>query len=487
MKKIIALLVITIAFLSCEKKDPSLIDPTTDDDINYFIWKGLNRYYLWQKNVPDLADTRFSNFDDLYTYFRGYSSSNNVFESLLDRPTDRFSGIVEDYVALENSFQSINTSSGMEFGSVLYKNGSDNVFGYARYVVPNTDAAEKGVTRGMIFNTINGTQLTRTNYRSLLYGSSTSYTVGFADFNNGNPISNGNSVSLIKTEIAENPIAISKIVNEGNKKVGYLLYNQFSSNFDTQLNTVFANFKAENIDELIVDLRYNPGGFVSSAIYLGSMITGQFTGQLYSQQVWNDKIRNSYSKDSFIDNFTDEIRKVDANGNVILQENINGLGLNKVYFIVTYGSASASELVINSLSSYIDVRVIGETTRGKQVGSITLYDSDDLFKTGSNLNPNHRWAMQPLVLEISNKDNVNYPEGIVPGSLNFSGIELSENYGDLGVLGERSDPLLNAALLYISGGNKSSIGQKEAYNYQEIYSSKLATSASDYMFVELKK
>lgn len=487
MKKIITLLVITVFFISCEKKDSSLINPTTDDDINYFIWKGLNTYYLWQKNVPDLADSRFSNFDDFYAYFREYGTSKRVFESLLNKPADRFSGIVEDYVTLENSFQSINTSSGMEFGSVLYKNGSGNVFGYARYIVPNTDAAEKGITRGMIFNTVNSTQLTRFNYRDLLYGNNTSYTLGFADFNNGNPISNGNSVTLIKSEVEENPIAISKIITEGNKRVGYLFYNQFASNFDSQLNSVFANFKAENIDELIVDLRYNPGGFVSSAIYLGSMITGQFTGELYSQQIWNDKITNTFSKDNFIDNFTDEIRKVDANGNVILQENINGLGLNKVYFIVTYGSASASELVINSLSSYIDVRVIGQTTRGKQVGSITLYDSDDLFKTGSNLNPNHRKAMQPLVLEISNKDNVNYPQGIVPGSPNFSGIELGENYGELGVLGERSDPLLNATLLYISSSNKVRFDKKENYNYEEIYSSKLATPASDYMFVELKK
>jgi hypothetical protein len=486
MKKIIILLVSTTFFLSCERKDASLIDPTTDDDINYFIWKGLNLYYLWQKEVPDLADNRFTSFDDLYTHFRGFSEPQDVFESLLKRPEDRFSVIVEDYIALENSFQGINVSNGMEFGLVRYKNGSANVFGYVRYVVPNSDAAAQGVLRGMIFNVIDGAQLNSTNYLSLLFGNNTSYIAGFADFNDGNPTSNGNTTSLIKTEIQENPIAISKVINEGNRKIGYLFYNQFARNYDGQLNAVFADFKAKNVDELIVDLRYNPGGTVSSATYLGGMITGQFTGQLYSQAVWNDKVRNASPADRFINNFTNEIRNVDANGTVILQESINSLGLNKVYFIVTNGSASASELVINSLSAHIEVRVIGDKTRGKQEGSITLYDSDNLQKTGDNLNTNHRYAMQPLVFEISNKDNVNYPEGIVPGSASFPGVELGEDYGDLGVLGERSDPLLNATLDYIATGLKTPFTKTNKNNFEEIYNSKLANPAAEHMLLDIK-
>ncbi|TXD51771.1 MULTISPECIES: S41 family peptidase [unclassified Polaribacter] len=487
MKKITLLLIATIFLISCEKSEKSTIEPTSNDDINYFIWKGLTNYYLWQKEVPDLVDDRFSGFDDLYTYFRGYSSPQDVFESLLKRPEDRFSWIVEDYIALENSFQGINLSNGMEFGLVRYKNGSSDVFGYVRYVVANSDAADKRIERGAIFNTIDGAQLTETNFNGLLFGNNTNYTVGFADFNDGNPTANTNSTSLLKTEIQENPIAVSKVITEGNQKTGYLLYNQFAKNYDGQLNAVFANFKAENVDQLIIDLRYNPGGSSTTATYLGSMVTGQFTGQLYSQEVWNDKVRNALPADRFINNFTNQIRNIDANGTVVLQESIHSLGLNKVYFIVSNGSASASELVINSLSSHINVRVVGKTTRGKQVGSITLYDSDDLQRSGNNLNPNHRYAMQPLVFEISNKDNVNYPNGIIPASANFPGIELGESYGNLGVLGERSDPLLSATLDYIATGAKTIFSKKNSYDFEEIYSSKLATPASDNMFVDIKK
>lgn len=493
MKNSALILLVTIFFISCEKdedltkdsnEDPKIV-VTANDNISYFIWKGLNLYYLWQKDIPDLADNRFDNFDKLYTHFRQYSTPEDVFESLMNRPTDRFSWMVDDYIALENSFQGVNVSNGMEFGLVLYANDSDNVFGYVKYVVPNSDAAAKGIQRGAIFNKINGAQLNITNYRDLLFGDNTSYTVGFSDFNDGNPTSNSNSSSLVKTQIQENPIAISKVISEGNQKIGYLFYNQFARNYDRQLNAAFANFKAENVDQLIVDFRYNPGGSVSSAVYLGSMITGQFNGELYSQNVWNDKVMSALPADEFINNFTDEIINADGSGTVILQESINSLDLNKIYFIVSRSTASASELVINALNSYIDVRVIGRTTSGKQVGSITLYDSDNLSRTGDNLNTNHRYAMQPLVFEISNKDNVNYPNGIVPESANFLGIEIAEDFGNLGVLGERSDPLLNATLNYIATGAKTNIVKNNTYDFEEIYNSKLATPASDYMFVDL--
>jgi carboxyl-terminal processing protease len=488
MKKnfIINVLAIIFLFTSCEKTKTYGIDATVNDEINYFIWKGLNTFYLWQKEVPDLADDRFANFTDLYFYFRGYSSPEDVFESLLNKPADRFSWIVEDYVALENSFQGINVSNGMEFGLVQYTNGSDNVFGYVRYVIANSNADTRGISRGMIFNSINGSQLTLTNYKNLLFSDDISYTIGFADYNDGVPNANNNDISLLKEELQENPVAITKVFTEGTNKIGYLMYNQFARNYDGQLNAAFSNLKSEGITDLIIDLRYNGGGSVSSATYLGSMVTGQFNGDLYSQEVWNDKVRNALPAERFLNNFTDEIKNTDSNRNVVLQERINSLGLDNVYFITTYSTASASELVINSLSSHIDVKLVGKTTRGKQVGSITLYDSDNLQRTGDNLNTNHTYAMQPLVLEISNKDNINYPNGIIPGNT-LPGIELGEDYNNLGVLGERTDPLLDRTLIYITTGSKTSNKKVNSFDFNEVFNSKLATPAKEYMFIDMKK
>ena len=482
MKKIIQLSALTFLLLiaSCSKSDNdinnTITDPTINDEINFFIWKGLFNYYLWESEIPNLAEDKL----DSFLLANRDNTPENVFESLLFRPTDRFSWIVDDYIELENSLQGINVSNGMEFGLKRYENSSVNIYGYVRYVIPNSDAAANGIERGMLFNAINGTQLTDSNYISLLFSNATSYTANFADYNAGNPSANGTSIALNKTEIQENPVAISKVFTEGSKKIGYLLYNQFASSYDAQLNAAFGNFKAENVTELIVDLRYNGGGSVSTATYLGGMITGQFNGQLYSKEVWNQNVQEAISADRFLNNFTNEIRNTDQNGNVILQENLNSLNLTRVYFIVSGSTASASELVINSLSAYIDVKLVGTKTVGKQVGSITLYDSDNLQKDGENLNPDHRYAMQPIVLEISNKNNQNNPDGYTPEIL------LSEDYGNLGVLGERSDPLLDRTLTYISTGARGRFSQGNV-EYSEIYNSKLATPASNNMYVNLKK
>ncbi|QTD37966.1 peptidase S41 [Polaribacter batillariae] len=496
MKKIIFASFLTILFIasSCSKKEEEneITEPdfvvTLDDEINFFIWKGLKNYYLWEKDVSDLADDRFNNIEELYTYFRNYDSPESTFNNLLFRPgnVDRFSWIVDDYVALENSFQGINTTTGMEFGLKRYQNSNTNVYGYVRYVIPNSSAATEKVKRGMIFSSVNGTQLTDSNFRTLLFGNNSSFSIGLANYNNGNPISNGTTISLTKAEVQENPIAVSKVITEGNKKIGYLMYNQFARNYDGELNAVFNFLKAENVSDLIIDLRYNGGGSITTASYLGSMVTGQFGGQVYSKEVWNEAITKGTPADRFINNFPTKIRNTDNTGNVILEENINSLGLTKVYFIVSGSTASASELVINSLSAYIDVEVVGTTTVGKQVGSITLYDSESLFRNGKNLNPKHTYAMQPIVLEITNKNGENYPNGIVPGT-NFTGINLAEDVGDLGVLGERSDPLLDRTLTYILTGKKTFGKNKASFvNTEEIFNSKLATPASNNMFTDFK-
>ncbi|MFK8060906.1 MAG: S41 family peptidase [Polaribacter sp.] len=483
--KYFLILLITAAFFNCSKSETENIP--TEVEINDFVWKGLNAYYLWQSYFPNLQDTRFSSQSQLNSFTAGFDSPESIFNSLLKKPEDRFSIIVDDYIALENAFQGISVSNGMEFGLVRNKNGSDNVFGYVRYVVPASDAATKGVTRGMIFSTIDGTQITTTNFRSLLFGTNTNYTVGFATYNNGNPISNGNTIALSKSQIQENPVAIAKILNEGGKKIGYLLYNQFARNYDGELNAAFNTFKSAAIDELIIDLRYNGGGSVATATYLGSMVTGQFNNEIYSKQSWNEKVHKANpDTERFINRFTSQIRNTDNSGNVVLEQSINSLNLTSVNFIVTASTASASELVINSLRSYISVAAVGTTTVGKQVGSITLYDSDGYSRTGTNLNTNHTYAMQPLVLEIVNKDDKNEINGFTPGSANLSGVELAEDFGNLGVLGERSDPLLDRLLTYIITGSKG-ISKANDFNFIEVSNSKIELPTSNNMYVDLKE
>lgn len=471
MKKKAAYLLLAIFTLtSCTKIK---ITPAEDLEVNNFIWKGLNTFYLWQSEVTNLADNRFLTSSNYYSFLSSEPNSVQFFENLLHQRNtiDKWSWIVDDYIALENSFQGTSLHNGMEFGLVYETGSSTDLFGYVRYVLPNTDASTKNVKRGMIFNAVNGTKLNINNYRNLLFSKSTNYSINLADYNNGTPIANGTSITLSKSKYTENPVFITKTINSGSKKIGYLMYNSFTTNFDNELNAAFLTLKNNGITDLIIDLRYNGGGSVKTAVYLSSMITGQFNGQLFAKKQWNGKIIISDS--NLKEKFTNEI------DNGVVKETINSLSFDKVYFITTKSSASASELVINGLKPYIDVKTIGTKTNGKYVGSITLYDSPKLYNK-QNINPNHNWAMQPIVLEIVNKNGKNDKDGFDPSTN-----PLPENYGNLGILGETSDPLLQRAITYITTGSKGRVLLNKNI-LTEFSNSKLALPTSNNMYVKIK-
>lgn len=425
------------SFQSCEVND----DLAVPDDLRIgdFIWKGLNLYYLWQIDAPDLADDRFSNQRELNTFLSNNTNPTDLFNSLrVHSSIDRFSVIFNDYRALEGILSGTTKNNGVDFG-LKYKNGSTTaLFGWVRYILPHSDASNKNIQRGMIFYALNGIPLSVTNYQYLL--ANETYTLHFADYDNGNITPNGQSLSLTKAVYTENPILISKVINTGNHHIGYLMYNGFYPNYDSQLNTVFGALKAQNITDLVLDLRYNSGGSIATATRLASMITGQFTGQLFAKEQWNTKLQPYYedtNPNNLKNNFTNSI------GNTA----INGLNLNKVYILTSKSTASASELVINCLKPYITVVQIGEATTGKNVGSITLYDSPAFNK--KDRNPNHFYAMQPIVLKVVNKNGFgDYTDGLIPD------YPLIEDLSNLDLLGSESEPLLSTAIGHITANGK---------------------------------
>lgn len=251
------------------------------------------------------------------------------------------------------------------------------------------------------------------------------------------------------------------------------MYNSFVPSFDGELNAAFATLKAENITDLIADVRYNGGGSVRTTTYLASMITGQYTNQLFSSQKWNTKIMEAISNNSSGIDLTNKFPNEINNGKI--KEAINSLNLTRVFFITTNSSASASELIINGLIPYIDVKSVGTKTHGKYVGSVTLYDSENFTK--NKVNQNHTWAMQPIVLEIVNKLGENDKDGFDPT------VEFAEDYENLGVLGEKSDPLLNRTIQFIVTGNRS-FSRLKNYQLKEISNSKLELPTSNNMYVD---
>ena len=438
-KLIIVFLFSAYIFQSCQDEDD--VAAPTNLEVNDFIWKGLNLYYLWQAEVPNLSDNKFANQAELNGFLKGYSKPESLFESLLYKPeslfpaseaVDRFSWIVDDYLELEGQLQGTTNNSGVEFGLSRKSSGSSELFGWVQYIIPNSDASTKNIKRGEVFYGVNGTQLTINNYQALLYGSNNDYTLNMADINGGAFTPNGKTVALTKTILDENPILVNKVIVSGSHKIGYLMYNAFYSNYDTKLNEAFGTLKSQGITDLVLDLRYNRGGSIQTSTRLASMITGTLTGKVFAKEQWNAKIESYFAAndpESLKNLFVDKIGTTA----------INSVNMTKIYILTSESTASASELVINGLKPYITVVQIGDVTTGKNVGSVTLYDSPTFGK--EDRNPNHRYAMQPLVLKIVNGAGFgDYQNGLEPD------FELKENLSTLNVLGSPDEPLLSLAI-----------------------------------------
>lgn len=465
LKTLLLLFVAVFALQSCEDQDDVRV--SSDLQVNDFIWKGLNQFYLYQADVPNLADDRFANQEALNSFLSGYTEPKTLFDALLYKSQDRFSWIVDDYTVLEQELQGTSKSNGVDFRLARISSGSDNLVGFVRYIIPNSDASTKDIKRGELFTGINGTQLTIANYQSLI--AADSYTLNFATFNGTTIQSNGKTLALTKTTLDENPIFINKVINSGSHKIGYLMYNGFYANYDSQLNAAFGQLKAQGITDLILDLRYNGGGSVQTATRLASMITGQFTDKIFAKEKWNAKINAYFESDdpeSLNNRFVD---KIDGTA-------INSLNLTKIYIIATDATASASELVINGLAPYISVVQVGEKTVGKNVGSITLYDSPTFGK--ANRNPNHKYAMQPLVLKIINAAGFGeYSAGLTPTYAQ------NEQVSTMGVLGDPAEPLLSTTISKITGSGKKAIENKNK-QFEYVSDSKLLNGMRNQMYVD---
>lgn len=460
MKKYLLMFLFLGLFLtSCKKNDDIIIaDPdqeipvtksVADYPVQDFMWIVMNRWYFWQADVSDLADSKNDVESDYAEFLSSEDNPNDFFFNKLtnnhersvgeDSAVDRFSFLSEDYRELVQGFSGISKSNGIEFGLSLYGEGND-VLGWIRYIVANSDASGKDIKRGDIFITVDGTSLNASNFRELLFGDNDTYTLGFADIVDNTITPNSRELSLTKEEgLVDNPIFVNKVIERGGKKIGYLLYNSFVSNFDEELNTVFNDFKAANIDELILDFRYNGGGRVSSAIQIASSVYGAKTDEVFLVPRFNAKRQE---QNGTPDNFVNQ---------TIDGSSINSLELNRVYVITSRSTASASELVINGLEPYIDVQQIGTTTVGKNEFSVTFVDDSEggYFYSASreaNINLNNEWAIQPLLGRNENADGFSdYTAGLMPD------VELREDLSNLGVLGETSDPLLELTLNTIDG------------------------------------
>ena len=215
----------------------------------------MNLWYFWQADVPNLADNKFTTAEAYENFLKTEEDPEEFFENLIyDRTnSDKWSWIVDDYIELENSFQGISKSNGVEYGLTLLPimMFTDMYVIFCQILMPVTNRSK----RGDLFTKVNGTQLTLDNYRTLLFGANDTYTLSLAKIENNTIVPTNVDVTLTQVEYTENPVYIAKVIPVGGKKIGYLMYNGFTSSFDNQLNDAFLLFKNEGITDLVLDVR----------------------------------------------------------------------------------------------------------------------------------------------------------------------------------------------------------------------------------------
>ena len=376
MKKTLLLLFFLagLLFVSCSKDD--LNDKSTaelpgqepDDNVKLeikdFVWKAMNDVYLYKSKIPELADDYFATQGDLNDYLESWDSPEDLFyDGLVADDVDRFSWIVDDYEELEREFQGSNKSAGFKYQFVYAPESESQVVASVIFVSLDGPADIAGLKRGDLISEVNGVEINIDNYRNIF--NSDNLELGLSTIQNGSLVSSGDLISVTKTEFKEKPIAVNEVFTVDGIKIGYLYLSSFLGEFgidDVKLNEAFGKFKSENINKLIVDLRYNQGGYSIFANDLASMVTGQFEGEIYTQQMYNENYQNYFLQEDpeyLYERFPSTLENGDA---------INSLGLNEIYIIETGRSYSASEKFLIGLEPYIDVVHVGASTGGKFQG-----------------------------------------------------------------------------------------------------------------------
>lgn len=427
----------------CRKEEEVPVVIPQADQVNTFIYSGLRDYYLWNGMIPALNSTVYqSKKDSLNAFLNKYTDPQVLFTSLLYKyeEVDKWSFLVDDSKTIDDWIAGISETMGYDF--MLARIGaSDNLFAFVRYVQKGSPAEKAGVKRGDIFLKINDQQLTVSNYRTLLLTNKT-YTAGYATIVNQTISPSTKTVTMTAIEMQENPIHKDTIFVYNNQKVGYLVYNGFNAEFDLELNNVIKKFKDAAIDQMVLDLRYNGGGSVQSSVYLASMLYGTDVTKIFSKAQYNSALQEyfvgEFGASGLNDNFVSTIAKTDK----YPETPINTLNLKKIYIIASDNTASASELLINGLRPYMNVKVVGINTEGKYTGSATIKDWDD----NGNVNPNHKYAMQPIIVKYANSAGVSdYVDGLAPN------IIVEEDIANLLPFGDPNEKLLSAVLADMKG------------------------------------
>lgn len=390
--------VMALLLYSCNKKDIPIYDiPSNKHKIVEnldSIYRIAQQIYLWNDQLP--AIDRFNpasffqaqtNEIKLYeneifqlTRYAKNTITNEVYEyNLLNPESPKYSTIVQSLSSIdENSIKDYTLSN--PFGiSIAMENNNIRLL----YVDPNSPAGKAGLTRGMQIVTINGEKIN--SEKSFIKQWQIALNLSFIKFEILDLNQGRREVRLNAAAYEQNPVVKKSVLDRSNTKIGYLAYSSFTSEENTRkyLEPAFLTFKQSNVSELIVDLRYNQGGFQTSVNFFANLIAPSSLDKkiMYSEH-YNNLMQNGKADILKSKYLLDENGKpAYENGRPITLYDLDytirtntsyfnkesGLqSLKKIYFIVSDMTASASELLINIFKPYLDVQIIGVSRTGQE-------------------------------------------------------------------------------------------------------------------------
>lgn len=397
-----------------------------------WIDDSMRVWYYWAEEIPHTNKLNY--FQAPATFFKSLLSSQDRFSTIDSLKSD--DATTKGFTpSRTRSIASPECSYGIEYN--LMQTDNDTYLAHVLYCVPESPADEAGVIRGDWIMALNGEPLTKSNYMNLLDGGEVEITVGTYSAEKEAVVAyNENPRKLTAARaVDDNPVHCVRAYDVNGTQVGYLTYNHFSrgryngTEYDEALREASAWLASVNVTELVLDLRYNNGGYVSCAQLLCTLLAPQEAlGKELATMEYNSR---------------------QGNAKLMMEPSLVGNGANlnlKRLFVLTgKETASASELVMNCLSPYMEVIQIGATTVGKNMGARTFENEEQMV------------TMTPLVCKIYNSlGESDYEKGFAPDSP----LRIDENQYLAHFLpfGDPQETLLSTALSLIAGGNGDNDG-----------------------------
>ena len=402
-----------------------------------FVRSWTNELYLWFAEVPD---TNPNSIADVVGYFEELRTRQTTASG---NPKDRFHFTfdTDDFLALSQGGQSVGYGAELMILALTPPRRA-----VVAFVDPGTPASTAGVTRGMEVVSVDGvsfvndaTQAGVNLLNAAFFPSSTGQTFTFVF---RPPTGPDITRQLTTATITHTPVLLDQTIPQGADMVGYLVFNDHIATAEQQL--VAAINRLQGVDDLILDVRYNGGGFLDIASELAYMISGR-TGT-FETLVFNSKhpnrnpVLNQPLTPTPIHTTTQDFSLPEG-------QPLPTLGLNRVYVITSPNTCSASESIMNGLRGVgVEVFQIGSTTCGKPFG---FYPQDNCGTT--------YFAIQFQGLNAMSFGD--YPDGFAPqnqsgpSSVKLAGCSIADDFGR--ALGDTNEGRLSAALAFRASGNSN--------------------------------